>query len=223
MLARDTGTAPAAVSGLATNAISASNPPRREALPVAALLAAVSLAMLGAACSGSGSGTGSGSPNAEGSTTSASYVAYSACMRSHGVPSYPDPDSSGSLPKPDAHHLGVSSSQLRTTQEACQHLLPNTGRAITAESISKCMMADDCPQALVQQVLGEERSFARCMRSRGVPNWPDPTIDSQGRPVFAISISKDGFNPYSPPIWAKGNACSHLMPNLPGAPFQVSP
>ena len=144
-------------------------------------------------------------------------------MRSQGVPNYPDPDSSGQLPKPDAHRLGVSSSQLRTTQQACLYLLPNTGRAINAGSIQDCMMADDCPQALVQQVLTEERNFARCMRSRGVPNWPDPSTDSQGRPVFAINISKDGFNPYSPPIWAKGNHCSHLMPDLPGAPFQVSP
>jgi hypothetical protein len=189
----------------------------------AAVIATACLAVLAAACGGSGSPTGSGSPNAGGSRTSASYVAYSACMRSHGVPNYPDPDSSGSLPKPDAHHLGVSSSQLRATQQACQLLLPKTGRAINAESISKCMMADDCPQALVQQVLTEERSFAQCMRSHDVPNWPDPTIDPEGRPVFAVSISKDGFNPYSPPIWAKGNDCSHLMPGLPGAPFQVSP
>jgi hypothetical protein len=56
-----------------------------------------------------------------------------------------------------------------------------------------------------------------------VPNWPDPTIDSRGRPVFAVSISKDGFNPYSAPIWAKTNECSNMMPDLPGAPFQVSP
>ena len=49
------------------------------------------------------------------------------------------------------------------------------------------------------------------------------TIDSRGRPVFAVSIAKDGFNPYSAPIWAKTNKCSHLMPDLPGAPFQVSP
>jgi len=41
--------------------------------------------------------------------------------------------------------------------------------------------------------------------------------------VFAVSIAKDGFNPYSAPIWAKTNKCSHLMPDLPGAPFQVSP
>ncbi len=201
--------------------VSPSDPLRRDRLPVAAILVAAILGVSATACSGSGSGTASGSPNA--STTSASYLGYSACMRSHGVPNYPDPDSGGSLPKPDARHLGVSTSQLRATQQACQHLLPNYGRAINAGSISKCMMADDCPQALVQQVLTEERTFAQCMRSRGVPNWPDPTIDSHGRPVFAISISKDGFNPYSPPIWAKANACSHLMPGLPGAPFQVSP
>jgi hypothetical protein len=144
-------------------------------------------------------------------------------MRSRGVPHYPDPDSSGQLPKPDAHSLGVSSAQLRSTQRACQHVLPSTGRAISAGSITQCMMADDCPRSLVQHLLNEERSFAGCMRADGVPNWPDPTADSDGRPVFAISISKDGFNPYSPPIWAKGNHCSHLMSDLPGAPFQVSP
>ena len=65
----------------------------------AAVIATAALAFLAAACGGSGSSTGhGGSANAAGSTTSASYVAYSACMRSHGVPNYPDPDSSG-----DAH------------------------------------------------------------------------------------------------------------------------
>jgi hypothetical protein len=204
--------------------IAAPSPLRRHGRPVAAILATAVLSLLAAACGSSGSSTGSrGSPSAGGSTTSASLVAYSACMRSHGVPNYPDPDSSGQLPKPDAHHLGASSSQLQATQQACQHLLPNTGRAINAGSITQCMMADDCPQALVQHLLNEERSYARCLRSDGVPNWPDPNLDSHGRPAFAVSISKDGFNPYSPPIWAKGNHCSHLMPDLPGAPFQVSP
>jgi hypothetical protein len=85
------------------------------------------------------------------------------------------------------------------------------------------MLADDCPQALVRDVLNEERNFAGCMRSSGVPNWPDPTIDAQSRPVFVISISKDGFDPYSQQVWAKGNECSHLMPGLPGLPAAVSP
>jgi hypothetical protein len=144
-------------------------------------------------------------------------------MRSHGVPNFPDPDSSGQLPKADAQQLGVTSSELQAAQQACQSLLPNDGGAINASSIDQCMMADDCPRTLVRQVLNEERNFAQCMRSHGVPNWPDPSIDSHGRPVFAISISKLGFDPYSPQVWAKGNQCSHLMPGLPGLPAAVSP
>jgi hypothetical protein len=190
-----------------------------------AIIATVGLVLLATACSGGSSpsaGSG-GSSHAGGSTSSPSAVAYSACIRIHGVPNFPDPDSSGNLPKPDAHHLGVSSSQLQAAQQTCQHLLPNNGGAINADSIQRCMLADDCSQALVQQVLNEERDFARCMRSHGVPNWPDPIIDPQGRPVFAISISKNGFDPYSPQIWAKGNGCSHLIPGLPGLPAAVSP
>jgi hypothetical protein len=107
----------------------------------AAVIATAVLVLLAAACGGSGSSAGSdGAANAGVSTTSASAVAYSACMRSHGVPNYPDPDSSGQLPKPDAHHLGVSSTQLQATQQACQHLPPNTGREINAGSVQQCMM-----------------------------------------------------------------------------------
>lgn len=202
----------------------------RQACPPAARTAAAviataaAIAMLVAACSGSATSAGfGGSSNAGGSSSSSSAVGYSHCMRSHGVPTFPDPDSSGQLPKADPHQLGVSPSKLEAARRGCQHLLPNTGGAINAGSVQQCMMASDCPQALVQHLLNEERRFALCMRSHGMPNWPDPIIDSQGRPVFAISISQDGFSPYSPPIWAKADACSHLMPALPGAPFQVSP
>jgi hypothetical protein len=190
----------------------------RRPLPVAPALIA-GMALLLAACSGSPSAGSGGSPRAG----SGSAVAYSACMRAHGVANYPDPDSTGQLPKPDARHLGVSSSQLRAGEQACQHLLPISGAAINADSVQQCMEASDCPRALVHQVLDQERSFAECMRAHGVPNWPDPSIDSQGRPVFAISISKLGFDPYSPQVWAKGNECSHLMPALPGMPAAVSP
>jgi len=100
---------------------------------------------------------------------------------------------------------------------------PDHRGTISVGSVEQCMKTDDCPRDVVRQVLNQELSFAHCMRARGVPSWPQPTIDSRGRPVFAVSIAKDGFNPYSAPIWAKTNKCSHLMPDLPGAPFQVSP
>jgi hypothetical protein len=189
---------------------------------VALAIGSAALVLL-AACSGSPSSPGSGSPAASGSTTSPSAVAYSACIRAHGVPNFPDPDGGGNLPKADPHQLGVSSAQLQAAEQTCRHLLPNAGSAINAGSVQQCMESDDCPQNIVQHTLAEERLFAQCMRSHGVPNWPDPSIDSQGRPVFRISISKLGFDPYSHRVWAQGNACSHLMPDLPGLPAAFSP
>jgi hypothetical protein len=121
----------------------------------------------------------------------------------------------GSRPSP-------ASDSSRSRSAASTPAAPDHRGAISVASVERCMKTDDCPRALVRQVLNQERGFARCMRSRGVPNWPAPTVDSRGRPVFAVSISKDGFNPYTAPIWAKTNECSHLMPDLPGAPFQVS-
>jgi hypothetical protein len=117
----------------------------------------------------------------------------------------------------------LASDSSRNAEGSTASVAPNHRGTISVGSVEQCMKTDDCPRALVRQVLSQERSFAHCMRSRGVPNWPDPAIDSRGRPVFAVSISKDGFNPYSAPFWAKSNECSNLMPDLPGAPFQVSP
>jgi len=103
-------------------------------------------------------------------------------MRSHGVPSFPDPPSSGAVPKGSAQEFGVSDSQLRAAQTACQHLYPTT-----SGSIQECETTGDCPQAVVEQALSLMRKYARCLRSHGVPDWPDPSIDSQGRPYFDVS------------------------------------
>jgi hypothetical protein len=104
-------------------------------------------------------------------------------MRSHGVPSYPDPNSAGNLPKGNAQTVGVSTSRYQAAGQACSHLLPTGGSA----SLTQCLMTGDCPQSVVQPALEEGRKFAQCMRSRGVRNWPDPTIDSMGRPSFQVT------------------------------------
>jgi hypothetical protein len=189
----------------------------------AAIIATGAVALLAAACSGgspSTAGSG-GSPSAGGSSTFPSAVGFSRCMRSHGVPRFPDAGSGGEIPKGDAQHFGASTSQLQAAQRACQDLLPNNGGSV--QQTQQCFLAGDCPPAVVQRLLNVERQFAHCMRSHGVPHWPDPTIDSEGRPVFAISINKEGFDPHSPQIMAKGDECSHLMPGVPGAPLAVSP
>jgi hypothetical protein len=126
-------------------------------------------------------------------------------MRSHGVPNFPDPDGSGSIPKGDARRFGVGASAYAVAEAACQHLLPTGGSF--EQGALQCTLAADCPQVVAQRMTSAMRKFARCMRSRGVPNWPDPTLDSQGRPVFAISVSKDGFDPDSQQISGTDQQC----------------
>jgi hypothetical protein len=184
--------------------------PRRAWRPIArtaaAIIAAAALALLAACSSGSPSASGSaGSPTDSASSPSA--VSYSVCIRSHGVPNYPDPDSSGTLPKPDAQAFGVSSSQLSAAQRACQHLLPTTGGSLTASSLQQCYLSDVCPQALVQQAVSEGLKFSRCMRSHGVARWPDPTVDSEGRPGFDIRVPRPAPRQVSTAI----NECERLQ------------
>ena len=178
--------------------------PRRARPPAArtaaALIATAVLVLLAAACSSSPSSTGSGSStNAGGSPSSGSasswsassgsassgsassgsassqLVAYSQCMRSHGVPNFPDPQPGATNAKfLSAQQLGVSSSQYQSAENACQPLLP-------------AGIDDQFPPAEVQLLLPGMREFSQCMRSHGVPNWPDPTVDSEGRPDFPLS------------------------------------
>jgi hypothetical protein len=136
-------------------------------------------------------------------------------MRSHGVTRFPDPGSSGYLPKLDPQRLGVSSSQFDAARRPCLHLLPNDGG-----SIERCESAGACSQPVTQRLLTAGLRFARCMRAHGVAGWPDPAADSQGRVAFAISISRDGFDPDSNQIGAKENECEHLM--LGSVPLAVS-
>jgi hypothetical protein len=129
-------------------------------------------------------------------------------MRSNDVPNFPDPLPGQVAAKfPSAQDLGVSTSLYQAAQNACQHLLPNGGSAPS--------------QAEVQQELNGMRSFSQCMRSHGVPNWPDPTVDSQGRPVFDLAgagISQSDAR--SRQLTAEMHDCGHLLPSsLPGIPI----
>jgi hypothetical protein len=172
--------------------------------------ALIGAALLVAACGG-GPSSAAGSPDAGGSTSSRSAVGYSACMRFHGVPSFPDPDSKGMPRQSDPQQLGVSSSQYQAAEQTCQHLLP-TGGSLQQQT-QQCLLFGDCPQTLMQQILNVERPFARCLRSHGVSNWPDPTVSAKGgRPVFDLSDA--GIDPQSadtPQFRAKEDDCQRQV------------
>jgi hypothetical protein len=64
-----------------------------------------------------------------------------------------------------------------------------------------------------RQELTDDLKFARCMRSHGLPNFPDPTTDPRsGRVEFVLSISRLGANPRSPQILAKARQCQQVLP-----------
>jgi hypothetical protein len=119
-------------------------------------------------------------------------------MRSHGVPNFPDPDSSGGIRKETAHQLGVSGSQYQAATQACGHLLPGGGDATRTP-------------AEVQQWWSGMLGFAHCMRSHGVSSWPDPTPYPQrpNEPTFEIPASLQP----TTQIVSKMRECQRLVPH----------
>jgi hypothetical protein len=136
---------------------------RRRARPrraggLAAALAGT--ALLAAACSGGSSG---GSPAAAGDTAYHKALAFAQCMRAHGEPGYPDPDSQGNfLVNGKKDHL--NGALMQSAQKACQHLIPGSGVSSAQQ------------RQLETRVL----KFAACIRAHGVPDFPDPTVNSSG-------------------------------------------
>jgi hypothetical protein len=177
----------------------------RLAAPTAPVIAAAAgLALLASACADS-----RGSHVAQlGTTTTQSIstgrpaasarqnggLAFSHCMRSHGVSQFPDPDSSGAIPKVTLQQLGVGSSQFQAAQSACVSLLHPSN-------------------AQVRETLSGMLDFARCMRSHGVHSWPDPSTDSDGRAVFDLH---GRINPDTPQMDTKSGLCARLLHPAPG-------
>jgi hypothetical protein len=178
---------------------------RQPARTAAAIIATAALVLLSAACSDSSSSTSSASSSAAGAAANSPLVAFSQCVRSRGVPDFPDSAPGATNAKfPGARQLRVSSALLSAAENACQHLLP-------------AGVDDQFPAAEVPLLLTGMRQFSQCMRSHGVPNWPDPSTDSEGRPVF--DLSDHGFSrqqAHSSQLGAKEDECQHLLPSALG-------
>jgi hypothetical protein len=175
--------------------------PRLASPPIprtaAALIAAASMALLSASCSGGPSAAGAGGPSNAGGSAHSRELAYARCVRSHGVPNFPDPGSSGEFNKTTLEQLAASNSQYPTATQTCAHLLPNSGGGPTA--------------AQVRQEWTGMASFARCMRSHGVPGWPDPIPypPDPARPTFILPASIQPI----PPTISKMDECVRLVPD----------
>ena len=156
------------------------------AAPVAAV-AAVSVLIVGC---GGGSSPTAAVPAQNG------LVAYSRCMRSHGVPSFPDPTSGEGIPK---EKIPVSNPRLPVASKHCEHLMPDggLGPGATAQSTTIRFAA-----AL---------AFARCMHDRGFPNFPDPTAQGELTPQM---VAAAGIDLHQPALLRAGLACAPVTRGL---------
>jgi hypothetical protein len=122
-------------------------------------------------------------------------VEFAQCMRAHGVTNFPDPTTAGPGAKDG---LDPNSPTFQAAQTACrQYAQP--GASTPAQSAQR---------------EADLLRFSQCMRSHGVPNFPDP--DSQGDFNFAGT----GINPDSPVVLAAGRTC---LPTAHGAVHLPSP
>jgi hypothetical protein len=152
-------------------------------LPVSAVAA---VALLAAGCGGSGSpGVASVGSSTTTTTSQTGLLAYSRCMRSHGVPSFPDPGGKGGIPKSQVVAAAQSNPHKFDAADAACHYLAPSGLA-----------APESPQQKQRQ-LADELSFAKCMRTRGVSRFPDPT--AQGQLTVAM-VEAQGIDVRSPAV-----------------------
>ncbi len=97
--------------------------------------------------------------------TGANAVKYTACMRSHGVPNFPDPNAQGTITITVSSSLNPSSPLFQKAEADCQKLIP-AGKGLSAAR----------QQRMKERLL----AFAACMRSHGVPHYPDPKFSNGG-------------------------------------------
>jgi hypothetical protein len=167
--------------------------PRRNPGILIPAIAALSLLLAGCGSNSSVPSSASGSAHQPtGVQTQQQADRFAGCMQSHGVPTFPsatDPHAFKSALSPSAP--GAQSQAFQSAYTTCRHLLPNGGTSPAASQPSHAQIA-----AFVQ--------FARCIRSHGFPNFPDPTSTGQ---LNHQMVAAAGINLNQPAVLRAGDAC----------------
>jgi hypothetical protein len=127
---------------------------RRCELLVASLVAAV--------CAVAIAGCGSSGRKPSASSHGGSFLAFSECMRSHGVTGFPDPGPRGGIQISSSSGINPASPAFQAAQVTCKKLLPGGGPPAHASEQQK------------QQLF----AMSECMRSHGVSGFPDPVTQT---------------------------------------------
>jgi hypothetical protein len=159
-------------------------------------LSAVLAVTAAVAIAGCGSGTGPSTAVSSGASNTAKLLVFSECMRSHGVPDFPDPG--GATPSGSSISiLGIAvPPTIEVKSPAVQSALSTCQKQLTAGA----------PRAGVSEAQKKAAlQFARCIRTHGIANFPDPVFRN-GRIGLGIGA---GDNPNSPALIAADKACGN--------------
>jgi hypothetical protein len=153
--------------------------------------------VLAAGCGSKGPSTTTGQSVQSGPQNGAEAAyAYAHCMRSHGVPNFPDPHVTTS-PGHAAVGFAVNPSEtgsphFQTAQKACQGIIGGPGPSPAQERAQE----QDHKRSLL--------AFARCLRANGVHDFPDP--DAQGQ-LRLPTVIADGVDIHSRTFLDAAKAC----------------
>ncbi|MGA2010508.1 MAG: hypothetical protein ABSH51_08270 [Solirubrobacteraceae bacterium] len=114
-------------------------------------------------------------------------VTFATCMRTHGVPGFPDPEDAADIQIPTIlmHNPAPA---FTSAMAACQYLVPPGGPPVATAGQKAAAL-----------------KFAKCMRRHGVDHYPDPTYqDGAEVPPF---IADPALDPASPAFGAASKTC----------------
>jgi hypothetical protein len=164
--------------------------------------ATIAAALVLVACGSSGSSNSLGGQSTAFAQTNQAMIPFVDCMRSHGVPNFPDPGAGG---KRGFGRLLVTPA-FQAAQKTCASLLPGTGPGGSGSPSA----------ALEKQML----AVAECMRAHRVTGFPDPTTTSPSSlPANSFVFTQDGvsfvfpgtINLQSPAVKQAATACHYSV------------
>lgn len=161
----------------------------RRRPPFVSIVTVAAASLLAAGCGASASKTAATAGLNE-------LIAYSNCIRSHGVQSFPDPTVSQGIPKEESW---IRNPKMSSASKACRHLMPASG------------LGPSTTTPPTRARFAAALAFARCVRGRGFPNFPDPTVQGQLTPEM---VSAAGIDLHQPALLHAGLACAPVTHGL---------
>lgn len=157
--------------------------PKRYNVLLAAMAAALVLVACGSAGRSNSSLGGQAPPVAQ---TNQAMMPFVNCMRSHGLPSFPDPGS-----RAFKNAFDTNFPAFKSAYTACGHLQPGDGPPNQNPAHSHGQIT-----ALL--------AFAHCLHIHGFPKFPDP--NSSGRITHRM-VANAGINLHQPAVLRIGDVC----------------